>query len=250
MQLKNDPSMNYNPQELVLWVDDSLLLINKPSGLLSLPDGYNSELPHLRSVLEPAYGRLWIVHRLDRDTSGVLLLARSKGVHRQLNHQFAARGVKKAYHALVHGVPDWEHITTRSPLKINADRRHRTLIDHQSGVPATTTFHLITKFSDFSLLEACPHTGRTHQIRIHLASLGHPIVADALYGGGEVLHPFQNQAGGHTPARCERPLLERMGLHARSLAFEHPSTGSQQNITAPYPDDFQNTLYVLEQHVP
>jgi len=239
--------MNYNPQELVLWVDDSLLLINKPSGLLSLPDGYNSALPHLRSVLEPVYGRLWIVHRLDRDTSGVLLLARSRGVHRQLNNQFAAREVKKAYHALVHRIPDWEQITSSSPLKINADRRHRTHIDHQSGVPASTTIRLIKKFNDFSLVEASPHTGRTHQVRVHLASLGHPIVADTLYGG-EVLTHFQNQAGEHTLARCERPLLERMGLHSRSLSFEHPDTGKQQTITAPYPDDFQNTLDVLNQH--
>src|SRR5512136_520643 len=104
-----------DPPVPILYIDDVLLVIDKPAGLPSLPDGYNPATPHVRSLLEPIFGRVWFVHRLDRDTSGVLLLARSAAAHRILNTQFDQRQVKKVYHALVYGSPDWVAKTVDLP---------------------------------------------------------------------------------------------------------------------------------------
>ena len=108
--------MDTKPDGLLLYEDDHILIINKPSGLLTLPHGYDPTLPHLKSILEPTYGRLWIAHRLDRETSGIIALARSKAAHRHLNTQFQARKVDKIYHALVVGTPPWDEKRVEIPL--------------------------------------------------------------------------------------------------------------------------------------
>jgi 23S rRNA-/tRNA-specific pseudouridylate synthase len=126
-------------QALILWQDNVLVVLNKPAGLLTLPDGYHPDLPHLRSVLEPHLGRLWIVHRLDRETSGVILLARSAAAHRALNNQFEQQRIEKRYHAIVRGAPQWEQHTVDLPLRANVGRRKRTAVDNLQGKPAKPT---------------------------------------------------------------------------------------------------------------
>src|SRR5512136_2436425 len=112
----------YLPAEIeVLYINDALLVINKPAGLATLPDGYDPTLPHIKSLLEVQYGRLWIVHRLDKDTSGVLVLARSASTHRSMNTQFEHRQVSKVYHALVFGAPEQQDTTVGLPLRANGD---------------------------------------------------------------------------------------------------------------------------------
>jgi RluA family pseudouridine synthase len=219
--------MRQNPEQLILWSDDSLLAVNKPSGMLTLPDGYDRNLPHLRSVLEPTYGRLWIVHRLDRDTSGIILLARSAGAHRHLNTQFQENRISKLYHALVLGQPPWENLTINDPLRPDGDRRHRTVVDPVKGKSATTKLRVLRRFDSYSLLGVAPLTGRTHQIRAHLKHVGYPILADPLYG--DPAHPC------HT-------LLPRLGLHALSLTLVHPETKETMTFEAPYPQDFANLI--------
>src|SRR5512136_1995664 len=118
-----------DPPVPILYIDDVLLVINKPAGLPSLPDGYDPAAPHVRSLLEPYFGRIWIVHRLDRGTSGVLLLARSAEAHRALNTQFDQRQVRKTYHALIVGSPDWEVKTVDLPLRADVGHKHRTAVD-------------------------------------------------------------------------------------------------------------------------
>ena len=130
----------------VLYQDDGILVINKPAGLATLPDGYDPSLPHIKSVLEPQVGPLWIVHRLDKDTSGVLVLARSAAAHRSLNTQFEERLVSKVYHALVIGNPDWKVKTVSLPLRSNGDRLHRTVVDQARGKPAVTHFKVLERF--------------------------------------------------------------------------------------------------------
>jgi RluA family pseudouridine synthase len=210
----------------VLYEDDSILVIDKPAGVLSLTDGYDRSLPHLATLLSPRYGRVWMVHRLDRDTSGVMVVARSAAAHHGLNDQFRERRVEKRYHALVSPVPSWDRISAEYPLRKDGDRQHRTVVDPRRGKPASTEFTLLERFADIALLEACPHTGYTHQIRTHLRALGCPILADTLYGNPG------------PPSEA----IQRLALHAYSLTFIHPLSGESLTIIAPQPVDFLNAL--------
>ena len=234
-----------DPDGLLLWIDDSLLAINKPAGLPTLPDGYDAQVPHVKALLEARYGPLWIVHRLDRETSGILLLARSSEAHRLLSLQFEDRSIKKVYHALVMGNPPWEAQRVDQPLRADADRQHRTLVDPRQGKPAATNLHVLERFGSFTLLEARPETGRTHQIRVHLASQGLAVAGDQLYGGGEGIYLSQIKPRYKPAAGVEKPLLGRLGLHALSLHLQHPQTGKPFDLDAPYPADIETTLRYL-----
>lgn len=215
----------------LLFCDADLLALNKPPGLRTLPDGYDASLPHVRGMLEAEFGRIWIVHRLDKDTSGVLLVARTAEAHRTLNTQFAAGRVEKVYHALVVGEPPWQEQRVDLPLRPNGDRRHRTVVDVKAGKPALTELRLLEQFPGYALLEARPRTGRTHQVRAHLAALGLPLVGDYLYGGKQ----------------AARAWLQRPALHAWSLSFLHPSSGEWLQIHAPYAPDLEALLIQLRQ---
>ena len=212
----------------VLFADEDILVIIKPAGLRSTPDGWHPDLPHLRAVLEPEHGRLWLVHRLDKDASGVMILARNAEAHRALSLQWERREVEKVYHAIVHGEPAWRERTVDAPLRANVGRRKRTVV-HPQGKPAQTALRVIRRLAGYALVEARPATGRRHQVRVHLYHAGHPIVADPLYGPGP-------QPG--DPIR-------RLALHARRLTFRHPRTGETLRFTAPHPDDFAAALEQL-----
>ena len=229
----------------ILHVDEAILVVNKPPGLPSLPDGYDTSAPHLKSLLEREYGPVWIVHRLDRQTSGVIVLARSAAAHRHLNTQFEQRQVSKTYHALVSGNPSWDEKTVRLPLRANGDRRHRTIVDAESGKSALTELKVRQQYygAKVCLVEAIPHTGRTHQIRAHLAAIGHPLVADALYGSGKAL--MCSQILSPTSFSTDIPLMERAALHANALEFVHPTRSERFSFCASYPADLERVLQLL-----
>ena len=232
----------------LLYLNDSLIAVNKPAGLPSLPDGYNLSAPHLKSVLEPVYGRLWIVHRLDRDTSGVVLLARSAQAHRELNSRFEQHQVVKRYHAVVCGCPDWREKEVRLPLRPDGDRRHRTIVDEQRGKPSITEFHLLRSLGRYALVEASPHTGRTHQIRAHLAAIGLPILGDTLYGGQAGLFTSMIKPGFTCGSQKECALIERCALHAFSIDLPQPASAENLRLEAPYPKDFKAALRMLQRY--
>jgi RluA family pseudouridine synthase len=210
---------------MILYGDEHLLAVDKPPGLPTLPDGYHKDAPCLIHLLQTEFGRVWVVHRLDKDTSGVIVLARSAEVHRAMNLAFDSREVQKIYHALVIGVPEWEDRVIDLPLRPDGDRRHRTVIDLRRGKPAITRCRVLERFTGHTLVEVKPETGRTHQIRAHLAAAGFPLVGDVLYGG--------KKANG---------LMERTALHAHSIQFVHPVTKGIVKFEAEYPEDFRATL--------
>lgn len=233
---------------LLIWSDEHICVINKPAGTLTLPDGYSHQIPHIKSILEPDYGPLWIVHRLDRETSGVMVLARSAESHRSLNEQFATRQVTKVYHALVIGNPARNETDIRLPLRVDGDRQHRTLIDREQGKPSETHFKVLQRFGRYALVEATPHTGRRHQIRSHLATRGYPIAADPLYGDGQGIYLSHIKPEYKGERSNERALLSRLGLHARILRLMHPYTNAWLTFEAEYPKDISLTLKQLRRY--
>jgi RluA family pseudouridine synthase len=229
----------------IIWIDEYIIVINKPAGLLAIPDGYDPAAPHVKAVLSPHYESLWIVHRLDRFTSGVMVLARSSSAHRQLNTQFQERQVRKTYLALAMGDPNWDCKIIDQPLRENVGRRHRTVVDQQNGKPSVTRIKVLDRFGSYCLIEASPETGRRHQIRAHLSAEGLPIACDSLYGSeAQILRsaieqdfPGELQSGA--------PVLNRPALHARSIELEHPITHIRSLFEAPYPRDITLILDIL-----
>lgn len=183
------------------------------------------DLPSLVKTLEPDYGRLWVVHRLDKVTSGLVLLARTAAAHRTLSILFERHETHKVYHAIVVGAPPWDEHTARHPLRINVGHSHRTVVDHGKGKPSGTAFHVLERFNSYALLEASPATGRTHQVRVHAFALGFPLLGDRLYSAPGT------------------DLIGRPALHAFSLEFIFE--GQPFRFTAPYPDDFTKALETL-----
>src|SRR5688572_29333292 len=219
----------------IIYEDEYLIVINKPAGLPVLPDGWEKDAPYLVKTLEEEYGKIWIVHRLDKITSGVMVFARDTETHRTLNIQFEERQTEKVYHAIVEGIPQWNEKTAKHPLRINVGHKHRTGVSDKYGKPSETRFKVIKRYQarpeqgrrDAALIEARPVTGRTHQIRVHAYALGHPLLGDILYGASET------------------HLIARPALHAHSLTFTHPQSGERQTFLAERPQDFVETLELL-----
>ena len=237
-----------NPIDLILWHDDILLIVNKPAGLLTLVDGYDPKLPFLVGLLKSVFNPLWVVHRLDRETSGVMVFARTPEAHRALNTQFERRQAFKTYHALVTGSPTWIEKLVDLPLRPDGDRKHRTVVDPHRGKPSATNLRVLERIGRFTLVEAIPRTGRTHQIRVHLGAQGHPVVVDPLYGDGRAIMLSELNPAYKGRKEYEAPLLGRLGLHAHSLTLTHPMSGEELCFDAPYPQDLVTTLRYLHKY--
>ncbi len=212
----------------ILYKDDHLLVVDKPAGLSVLPEGWEPDAPYLVKMLEETYGRIWVIHRIDKITSGVLAFALTADAHRSLNIQFEKHQVDKKYLAIVNGSPKWEEKATKFPLRVNVGHKHRTMVDNKNGVKSETHFKVLQRGKNLSLLEAVPMTGRTHQIRVHAYALGFPLLGDMLYSAPET------------------HLISRPALHAYSLTVKHPITKEPMTFTAPHPDDFQAALSALK----
>jgi RluA family pseudouridine synthase len=212
----------------ILYKDDFVLAVDKPAGLSVLPEGWDESAPYLVRMLEEEFGKVWVVHRIDKTTSGVVLFALKAETHRALNIQFEKHEVGKVYHALVNGIPKWEEKTTKFPLRVNVGHKHRTVVDDRKGVRSETRFRLLERYQAGALVEALPVTGRTHQIRVHAYAMGHPLLGDILYSAPETA------------------VISRPALHARSLTFVHPDAGKRLNVQADYADDFANAIRKLK----
>jgi tRNA pseudouridine32 synthase / 23S rRNA pseudouridine746 synthase len=198
--------------------DDRLLVLDKPSGLLAVP-GRGPDLQDcLARRVQELFPTALVVHRLDRDTSGLMLMALDADAQRDLSRQFEQRQVKKHYHCIVRGVPEHSSGLVDLPIARDPARPPRYRIDHETGRPSQTRWRVLERLGDRARLDRArldvePITGRSHQIRLHLATLGHPILGDPLYGDDK------------TPADCEESLAPRLLLHATLLAVTHPADG-------------------------
>jgi tRNA pseudouridine32 synthase / 23S rRNA pseudouridine746 synthase len=215
---------------VILYEDEYLILINKPSGLLSVADGYDPSLPHVKSVIEPRVGRVWMVHRLDKETSGVLLIARNEDVHRKLNEDFRLKTIEKIYHGLVAPVPTWREKDIQLPLQTDDDRKHRTRVTNHAGKQAHSICRVLKWYACGVVMEIQIHSGVSHQIRAHLRAFDLALLGDVLYSAGLPPQPFPSP---------------RTMLHARTLGFRHPKTDEWLSLTAPYPEDFRSAYTQL-----
>ena len=207
--------------------DQHIIVVNKPADLSVLPEGWEKDASYLVKMLEEKYGKIWVVHRIDKITSGIIVFALTAEAHRSLNIQFEKHEVEKYYHALVNGVPKWDEKVTKFPLRVNVGHKHRTMVDNRNGVRSETRFKLLERHQASALVEASPMTGRTHQIRVHAYALGHPLLGDVLYSAPET------------------DVIARPALHAHSLTFTHPETGKRLTFQADYPNDFRNAIHLL-----
>lgn len=226
----------------VIYSDDDIIVLNKRSGILIAADRYDPDAPRLDVIAEKEFGKLFAVHRIDKDTSGLIIYARNPEAQKILSMQFEHREVHKTYHALVYGHPLWEDLNVDLSLQPDGDSRHRTVVSKRYGKPSETDFHLIGNCGPYSWIEAKPKTGRTHQIRVHLAVNGLSIVCDPLYSGNQKpvrLSEIKKKWNGDEYE--ERPLLSRLALHAYKIEFKHPKTGEMVSFTAPYPKDMDAT---------
>ncbi|MDO8846404.1 23S rRNA pseudouridine(955/2504/2580) synthase RluC [Methylicorpusculum sp.] len=213
----------------ILFEDDVLMVLNKPAGYaVHGGSGLNTAVIESLRQLRPDAHFLELVHRLDRDTSGCLIIAKKRSALRTLHELFRGDGIKKSYLALLSGVWEKKSMTVNAPLlKQTGQSGERMVIVSQEGKSSATFFKAIKSLPDATWVEASPQTGRTHQIRVHAAWLGHPIIGDDRYGDFEVNRGFKKRG------------IKRLFLHAFRLEFQHPVSGKPLTITAPIPADMQ-----------
>ena len=221
-----------------LYEDDDLIIVNKPAGLLVIPDRFNANLPSLNKLLEAKLAtRIWVVHRLDRDTSGVICFAKNEVVHRYLSILFQEHEVNKFYAGLVIGrvMPPEGRID--SPIAEHPAVNGKMIVA-KKGKIAITDYKVVEQWSLYSLMQFQIHTGRTHQIRVHMQSIGHPLVCDELYGDGKpfLLSAIKRKFKLSEKDEVEKPLLSRLALHAYRLQFTKED-GTAISVDAPLPRD-------------
>ena len=268
------PKTEIPPEDIplnIIYEDDDIIVINKPADIIVHPARGNTHGTianalafHLASAetdedndeedesetdetkLPFALGefRPGIVHRLDRNTTGVMILAKNDVAQWKIAKQFHDRQVEKSYLAIVHGTPDLTRDRVNAPLGIHPKFRYKYAIKPETGKEAITFYEVLESFRGFSLLKLTPKTGRTHQIRVHLSYIKHPVVADDMYGGKPV-YPWQLKNAEPAP---EDPVINRCALHASTIAFTHPTTNKIVRFEAPLPDDMQNLLDLLRKY--
>jgi 23S rRNA pseudouridine1911/1915/1917 synthase len=253
--LPRPPPQKALPEEIpldVVYEDDDLLVVNKPAGMVAHPayGNYTGTLVNallfhcsrLSTLNDPAM-RPGIVHRLDKDTSGLLVVAKNDTAHAKLARQFARRTIGREYQAIVWGKVDPPNGLIETDLgRSKSDRKKMAVV--KEGKKAVTEYTLISQFDYLALIRLKLHTGRTHQIRVHLAHVNHPVFGDPTYNGRHLI------AGPGTPAQkaeVQRLLkcMPRQALHARTISFEHPTTRQVMSFESPLPEDMLQVLEIL-----
>jgi len=255
MAAPTPPSKEIMPEDIpldIIYEDDDLIVLNKQADMIVHPARGNTHgtlvnaLAFYSDELSSGLGefRPGIIHRLDRNTTGVMVVARNDTAQWKIAKQFQNRQVKKTYLAVVHGTPELTADRISAPLGVHPKIREKYAIRPETGKEAITFYEVLEEFRGFSLLKLTPKTGRTHQIRVHLSYIKHPIVADDMYGG-KLVYPWQLQDAESAP---QDPIISRVALHASTLEFKHPTTNEIVKFEAPLPEDMQNLLDMLRKY--
>lgn len=260
LQLPEEPDATLEPEDIpldILYEDDSLVVINKQSNLVTHPGKANyrgtlaAGLQYHFDQLSDAAGQLrpGIVHRLDRDTTGVILVAKSNQVHHRLSGQFERREVTKEYRAIVRGSLSADSDVIDTYVKVHPKNRQKMIVCPPDGKArnAVTRYEALERFRGYTVVRLLPRTGRTHQLRVHMRHLGCAIVADRLYAGHSqlTLGELESEPDGED---ADQKLMSRQALHAFRLEFRHPVTDERLVCEAPIPDDMQRTIEALQRY--
>lgn len=231
-------------QDFIVFEKDDFVALNKPSGLLSIPDRLGKDIS-VKILLKEKYGNIFTVHRLDKGTSGLIVFAKNETAHKYLSAQFENRQTKKIYHGLVIGSLPEENGQIDTPIAEHP-ALNGTMIIHRNGKESLTDYKVLEDFGIFSYVQFQILTGRTHQIRVHMKDIGHPIVCDELYGDGKpiLVSSLKSKFKLSKDIEEERPILNRLALHAFQLTFKD-IIGKSIELEAPLPKDMRATLQQL-----
>ncbi|MDZ4688936.1 MAG: RluA family pseudouridine synthase [Planctomycetaceae bacterium] len=242
----------------VIYDDEHLIVINKSANMIVHPGrgNYHGTLAgalqfHFDKLSDVAgKHRAGIVHRLDRDTSGVLVVAKDNTIHHHLSKQFEERSVEKEYRALVWGDVQFDRDYLETHVRVSQRNRERMMVCAPAGNSrhAATFYEVLERFRGFSWMRLCPQTGRTHQLRVHMHHLNHPVVADRLYEGHAALK--LSDLVEDVPSENDEVFIDRQALHALRLCFDHPVTGERMQFEAPIADDITRALDAVRTHRP
>lgn len=234
-------SLDIRPENIpldILYEDDDVILINKPKNMVVHPSAgheshtvVNAVLYHCRGNLSTINGvvRPGIVHRIDKDTTGVIIICKNDTAHQSLADQLKVHSITRKYHALVYNNFTEDEGTVNAPIGRSPQDRKKMAVNYKNGKEAVTHYRVLERFGKYTYIECTLETGRTHQIRVHMASIGHPLVGDSVYG----------------PSKCPFGNLEGQTLHAKVFGFVHPKTGEYMEFEAPLPEYFENLLKKL-----
>ncbi len=237
--------MHHKPE--IIFENDYFIVLNKPSGLLSIPDRFGKD-PSLKTILQEQYEKIFTVHRLDKDTSGIIVFAKDEETHKYLSKQFESREVEKYYNGLVNGILMDTEGNIDAPIMEHPGKT-TLMMTNKKGKPSSTDYKVLEELGMFSWMEFQIHTGRTHQIRVHMKHIGNPIVCDTLYGDGKpvLLSSFKRKFKLNKSVDEERPMLNRLALHSYKLKFTDAS-GTPYEFEAPLQKDLKATLTQLRKN--
>lgn len=231
----------------IIFENDLFVAVNKPAGLLSIPDREQTQIS-LKDILLEKYGTIFTVHRLDKDTSGIIIFAKTEAAHKYFSQLFEDRKIEKYYLGLVHGIPSPGKGTMDAPIAEHGVQKGFYIV-HQRGKPSVTDYEVIDENKVFSLVQFQLHTGRTHQIRVHCKNIGHPLACDELYGDGKpvLLSSIKKKYKLSKHDEEERPMLNRLALHSYRLKFTD-ADGKIIDLEASLPKDIRALLQQLKKN--
>jgi 23S rRNA pseudouridine1911/1915/1917 synthase len=237
------------PNPEIIFENDFFVAINKPAGMLSIPDREQSQ-PSLKDILIQKYGGIFTIHRLDKETSGIILFAKDEATHKYFSKKFEERSVEKFYVGLVHGTPYNKTGTIDEPIMEHPVVKGKMIID-KKGKASVTDYEVLESFGKYSLVKFQIHTGRTHQIRVHAKNIGYPIVCDPVYGDGKpvLLSSLKKKYNLSKKEEEEKPLLNRVALHSYQLKFK-TENGEILDLKAEPPKDIRALLQQLRKIFP